>query len=226
MRTQTILKNQTIMKKLLTILFWILSVVFGYMIYKSVNAPIEFKKVKQERFTQVINRLKDIRNAQEAYKTVNNKFAKDFATLIEFVENGQYTLIQKRDSSYMKYNRSYGIDMLEEIQIIDTLGTVAIKDSLFKNSTRYRDLMKVPGAQGNETFHMEAKVIEKGGYRAPVFIASVKKNVVLYDQPKDLVAKENSHMSVEEINGDEITVGALNDVSLNGNWPPIYDKKN
>ena len=121
MRTQTILKNQTIMKKLLTILFWILSVVFGYMIYKSVNAPIEFKKVKQERFTQVINRLKDIRNAQEAYKTVNNKFAKDFATLIEFVENGQYTLIQKRDSSYMKYNRSYGIDMLEEIQIIDKI---------------------------------------------------------------------------------------------------------
>ena len=69
------------------------------MIYKSVNAPIEFKKVKQERFTQVINRLKDIRNAQEAYKTVNNKFAKDFATLIEFVENGQYTLIQKRTNN-------------------------------------------------------------------------------------------------------------------------------
>lgn len=214
------------MKKLLTILFWILSVVFGYMIYKSVNAPIEFKKAKQERFSQVINRLKDIRNAQEAYKTVNNKFAKDFTSLIEFVENGEYVIIQKRDSSYMKYNRAYGIDMLEEVQIIDTLGTVSVKDSLFKNSNRYKDLMKVPGAPNGETFKMEAKVIEKGGYRAPVFMASVKKSVVLADQPKELVDKENTHMSVEEINGDEIKVGSLNDVSLNGNWPPIYDKKN
>jgi len=62
-------------------------------------------------------------------------------------------------------------------------------------------------------------------YKAPVFEAKVKKDVILYDQPKDLMARENAHISVEEVNGSEIRVGSLTDVSTNGNWPPIYDKK-
>lgn len=85
--------------------------------------------------------------------------------------------------------------------------------------------MKVPFGQNGEEFKLEAKVIEKGGYRAPVFLVSVEKNVVLYDQPEDLVAKENAALSVEQINGTAIKVGSLDDVSTSGNWPPIYDKK-
>jgi len=213
------------MKKLITLALWILAMVFGYQIYKSVNAPIEFKKVKQERFQAIVNSLKDIRNSQEAYKTVNNKFAANFDELVNFVENGNFILIQKRDSSYMKFNRAYGIDMLEEVQIIDTLGTVAVKDSIFKNSNRYKTMMNVPFAKNGDKFKMESKIILKGGYKAAVFRAYIEKNTVLYDQPEDLVAKENSAVSVEEINGSIIQVGSINDVSLNGNWPPIYDKK-
>jgi hypothetical protein len=213
------------MKKLITLALWILAMVFGYQIYKSVNAPIEFKKVKQERFQAIVNSLKDIRNSQEAYKTVNNKFAANFDELVNFVEHGNFILIQKRDSSYMKFNRAYGIDMLEEVQIIDTLGTVAVKDSIFKNSNRYKTMMNVPFAKNGEKFKMESKIILKGGYKAAVFRAYIEKNTVLYDQPEDLVAKENSAVSVEEINGSIIQVGSINDVSLNGNWPPIYDKK-
>lgn len=213
------------MKKLITLALWVLAAVFGYQIYKSVNAPIEFKKVKQERFQAIVYSLKDIRNSQEAYKTVNNKFAANFKDLVEFVDKGNFILIQKRDSSYMKFNRAYGIDMLEEVQIIDTLGTVSVKDSIFKNSSRYKTMMNVPNAKNGEKFKMEAKIILKGGYKAPVFRAYVEKNVVLYDQPADLVEKENSAVSVEEINGNIIQVGSINDVSLNGNWPPIYDKK-
>jgi len=72
---------------------------------------------------------------------------------------------------------------------------------------------------------MKANIIEKSGYKAPVFKAWVKKNVLLYDQPKDLLSKENAEKSVEQVNGDEISVGSLDEVSTSGNWPPIYDKK-
>ena len=41
--------------------------------------------------------------------------------LIKFIDTAQYTLIQKRDSSYMKYDRVYRIDMLKEVVVIDTL---------------------------------------------------------------------------------------------------------
>ena len=213
------------MKTILQIVLWIACIVLGYLIYRSVTGPIEFKKVKQERFSKVISVMKDIRNSQEAYKTVNGKFANDFNSLISFVDTGKYTITQQRDSSYMEFDKTYGIDLLKEVTIIDTLGFVSVKDSLFKGDDRYKSMMSVPYAQGGEKFEMKADIIEKSGYKAPVFEVKVKKDIILYDQPKDLRTRENAQISVEEVNGSEIKVGSLTEVSTNGNWPPIYDKK-
>lgn len=212
-------------KPVLVILFGILSIFLGFKIYDSINAPIEFNKVRNERFAKVINKLKDIRDSQEAYKTVNGKYANDFESLIKFIDTGNYTITTQRDSSFMRYDRVYQIEMQQDTVIIDTLGTVKVKDSLFGADDRYKTMMNVPYAQNDEKFEMKADIIDKSGYKAPVFEAKVKKNVVLYDQPQDLVEKENSYQSVEEVNGTEIKVGSLTDVSTNGNWPPVYDRK-
>ncbi len=214
------------MKTILQIFLWLVSIGLAFMIYKSVNGPIEFKKVKQERFAQVIANLKDIRNSQEAYKTVNGRYAKDFKALVSFVDTGKYIITQQRDSSYMQYDRNFGIDMLKEVKIIDTLGFVSVKDSLFKNDTRYKTMMNVPYAKNNEQFEMSAGIIEKGNYKAPVFEVKVSKDVVLHDQPKDLLAKENTQVNVDEVNGNVIKVGSMTEVSTSGNWPSIYDKRN
>jgi hypothetical protein len=213
------------MKTVLKLGLWVLSIVFAYLIYLSVNAPIEFKKIKQERFAEVISVMKDIRNSQEAYKTVKGEFAKDFNSLIQFIDTARYTITQQRDSSFYEFNKVYKIDMLKEIKIVDTLGFISIKDSLFKKDTRYKNMMNVPFGQNGEQFKMEAKVIRKNDYRVPVFRISVDKTVILYDQAADLMATENSQINVEEVNGPQIIVGSLEDVSSNGNWPPIYDKK-
>ncbi|MFS4417638.1 hypothetical protein [Maribacter sp. 2307ULW6-5] len=212
------------MKTIIQIVLWIACIVLGYLIYDSVTGPIEFKKVKQERFQKVVSKLKDIRNAQEAYKTVNGKYANDFNSLVKFVDTGKYVITQQRDSSFMQFDETYQIDMLQEVKIIDTLGFVSVRDSLFKNDTRYKSLMDVPGAPG-ETFEMKADFVEKSGYRAPVFEVKVAKEKILTDQPADLVARENAQISVEEVNGKYIKVGSLENVSTSGNWPPIYDKK-
>ncbi len=213
------------MKIAAQILLWIICIVLGYLIYQSVTGPIEFDKVKKERYAEVINRLKDIRNAQEAYKSVNNRYANDFQSLITFVDTGEYVITTQRDSSYMEFDPVYQIDLLKEVKIIDTLGYVSVKDSLFGASDRYKDMMKVPYASGNETFTMKAEFLEQSGYRAPVFEAKVAKSVILSDQPEDLLSRENAQVSVEEVNGNEIRVGSLSKVSTSGNWPPIYDKK-
>ena len=213
-------------KPILVIAFGLLSIFLGYKIYQSINAPIEFNKVRKERFSHVIAKLKDIRDAEEAYKTVNGKYAGSFESLIKFIDTGNYTITTQRDSSYMRFDKAYGIELQQDTVIIDTLGMVKIKDSLFKGSDRYKSMMDVPYAQNGEKFELKADIIDKSGYKAPVFEAKVKKDVVLYDQPKDLVDREKAHQSVEEVNGDEIKVGSLTDVSTNGNWPPIYDRKN
>ncbi|WP_424001531.1 hypothetical protein [Maribacter sp. IgM3_T14_3] len=213
------------MKTIIQILLWIGCIAFAYLIYNSITGPIKFKEVKEERFSQVVAKLKDIRNSQEAYKTVNGKYANDFNSLIRFIDTGKYVITQQRDSSYMEFDKEFGIDLLKEVKIIDTLGTVSVKDSLFKTDNRYKTLMDVPTAVNGEKFTMKAAFVEKSGYKAPVFEAKVDKDVVLYDQPKDLLAREKAALSVEEVNGPSIYVGSLVDVSTSGNWPPIYDKK-
>ncbi|WP_417445050.1 hypothetical protein [Joostella sp.] len=213
------------MKTVIQIALWLVSIFFGYQIYVSVMEPIKFDKVKKERYTAVINKLKDIRDAQEAHRTVTGKFAKDFPSLIKFIDTAQFTLTQQRDSSYMEYDKTYRIDMEREVKIIDTLGFVAVKDSLFKGTDAYKNIASVPYAQNNEKFTMDAKTINTNGFVAPVFEVKVDKSVLLYDQPEDLVAKEKSAISVEEVNGPIIKVGSLDEVSTSANWPPYYDTK-
>tara|TARA_B100000767_G_scaffold275488_1_gene312739 strand:- start:1327 stop:1974 length:648 start_codon:yes stop_codon:yes gene_type:complete len=211
------------MKIAIQALLWVLILFFSYKIYDSINGPINFNKVKNERYADVISRMKEIRKAQIAHKDVKGFYANNFDSLVSFVDNGIFTLIQKRDSSYLEYDRTYRIDMLREVIVVDTLGFIPVKDSLFKNSTDYAEMSKVPVGGSDATFSIKADVIDKNGYKVPVFEVKIAKSVVLYDQNEDLLKQENETISVDGVNGPDIILGSLTDVSENGNWPSIFD---
>ena len=213
-------------KRALELFLWVLSIFFASQIYSSINGPIKFNQVKNERYTKVINRLKDIRTAQIAHKDVNGFYANNFDSLVNFIDNGIFTVIEKRDSSYLEYNRTYRIDMLKEIEIVDTLGFVSVKDSLFGNNESYKMMAKVPINGTDSEFSIKADIIDKNGYQVPVFEVKVRKDIVLFDQNKDLLDQENKVISVDGVNGPEIILGSMTDVSTSGNWPTIFDAKN
>ena len=213
------------MKLAIQAVLWILCVVFSYQIYDSINGPINFNETKNKRYAEVIDRMKEIRKAQIAHKDVKGFYANNFDSLVSFIETGIFTLIEKRDSSFMEYDRTYRIDMLREVIVIDTLGFVSVKDSLFKDDS-YKMLRKVPVEGIDAEFSIKANVINKNGYRVPVFEVKVAKNIVLHDQDKDLLKQENETISVDGVNGPEIILGSLSEVSTNGNWPTIFDAGN
>ena len=218
--------NEMNKKRALFFFLWCLSIFFASQIYSSINGPIKFNKVKNERYTQVINRLKDIRNAQIAHKDVTGFYANNFDSLVSFVDNGIFTLIEKRDSSYLEYNRLYRIDMLKEVEIVDTLGFVSVKDSLFGQNESYKMMAKVPIQGTDSEFSIKADIIDKNGYQVPVFEVKVTKDIVLFDQNKDLLDQENKVISVDGVNGREIILGSMSEVSTSGNWPTFFDAKN
>jgi len=214
------------MKIGIQIVLWVASIFFVYKIYDSINGPIKFNEEKNVRYAKVINRLKDIRTAQIAHRDVKGVFSNNFDSLIKFIDEGQFTLIEKRDSSFLEYDRTYRIDMLREIIVIDTLGTVPVKDSLFGTSLSYKNMAFIPiEGVDDQKFEIAAKVIDKNGYKVPVFEVKVKKNVILFDQNKDLIKQENETIAVDGVNGPEIILGSLSNVSTNGNWPTIFDAK-
>ena len=213
------------MKLAIQAVLWVLCAVLSYQIYDSINGPINFNKTKNERYALVINRLKTIRTAQIAHKDVKGFYADNFDSLVSFVETGIFTLIEKRDSSYLEYDRTYRIDMLCEVVVIDTLGTVPVLDSLFKNDESYKMMSQVPVDGVDAKFSLKADIINKNGYRVPVFEVKVAKDIILHDQNKDLLKQENETVSVDGVNGKEIILGSMSEVSTNGNWPTIFDAK-
>ena len=213
------------MKIAIQAILWVLCAVFSYQIYDSINGPISFNKTKNERYAQVINRLKTIRKAQIAHKDVKGFYANNFDSLVSFVENGIFTLVEKRDSSYLEYDRTYRIDMLREVVVVDTLGFVPVLDSLFKNDNSYKIMSQVPVEGVDAEFGLKADIISKNGYRVPVFEVKVAKKIVLHDQNEDLLKQENETVSVDGVNGAEIILGSMTEVSTNGNWPTIFDAK-
>ncbi len=212
----------------LNLLLFGLAVYFGYKIYDSITAPVTFNKIKKERYAKVIDRLKDIRDSEIAMRSITGDYTASFDSLIKFVDTAKFAITQQRDSVYKEFDNFTKIWQEKETVVIDTLGFVPVKDSLFKGSDRYKEMMwvPIPGREHQVKFKLEKGYVKKGELKMPVFKASVQKKDILYDQPKDLVAQELQIISTEEVNGPEIFVGSLEDVSTSGNWPKLYDIKN
>jgi hypothetical protein len=212
-------------KPILSVVLWVLIAFLAYQTYLSIYTPVIFNQEKNKRYAIVIKNLKDIRDAQLAYKQVKGSFTDSYDDLVKFIETGQFTIIQRRDSSVVdaEANKRFGLStMMKDIVVIDTLGFVPVKDSLFKTSTRYKTMMNVPVGKEGEKFVLKAGFIEQNDIKIPVFEASVKKNIILFDQDKDMVIQENQVVSVDGVNGDALKVGSMNEVNTNGNWPKTY----
>ncbi|MFH4966472.1 hypothetical protein V8G69_15830 [Gaetbulibacter sp. M235] len=212
-------------KPFLIIALWILIGFLGYKTYMSIYEPIKFNEVKNKRYAEVIKNLIDIRDSQLAYRQVNGKFADNFDNLVKFIDTAKFTITQRRDTSIVDVEatkRFGGVITTKSIVLIDTLGFVPVKDSLFKKSIRYKTMMNVPVGQEGAKFELKAGVLEQNDVKIPVFEASVKKDVILFDQNRDLVIQENQVVSVDGVNGDALKVGSMDEVKTNGNWPKTY----
>ena len=68
--------------------------VLVWVLYSSIREPIKFKAVKELRDDAVIAKLKDIRKAQDAYRSITGKFAADFDSLSYVLKHGKFKIIQ------------------------------------------------------------------------------------------------------------------------------------
>ena len=213
------------MKVIIQIVLWIAIVVLVYLNYKSIYGPVEFNKAKEKRYEQVIKKMDRIRKAQLAHREVTGKFTSTFDSLTKFIDTAEFTLTQRRDTSYLdkEYLKTYGVDKMVEDVVIDTLGKVFVKDSLFKNYD-YSKLEIVPTTE-NEKFEMGAGYVNVNNNKVPVFEAKVNKSIVLDGLDPELIIQEKQVIAVDGVNGAFIRVGSLDEVNTSGNWPINYGKQ-
>jgi len=216
-------------KKYLQMGLWVFIALFSYLLYSSISNVIKFDEVKNYRYQSVIKNLKDIRDSQLAHRTIYGHFENNWDSLVKFVENDSFTITQRRDSSIIdrELTKRYGgVKTYKDIIIVDTLGFVSVKDSLFGVDNRFQKMMYVPFSKtGAVKFQLKAGFLNQNGIDIPVFESKVMKKVVLHDQNSDLIFKENQVKSVDGVNGPSLKIGSMDEVNTNGNWPKNYTKE-
>ncbi|MBO6880067.1 hypothetical protein [Winogradskyella sp.] len=205
------------LKPVINIVLWALIIFLGYLTFMSVYEEIKFNKLKVKRYAVVIDRLVDIRDTQLAYKEVNGEYAGDFNKLIDFVENGQVPITQRRDTLVLDEEKTRafgGVETMKTITLIDTLSYYTVRDSIFKGNNRYKNMADVGVGKPGAKFKLEAGKIDD----IPVFEASVDKAIVLYDQEKYLIEKEKQAVSIAGVKGETVKIGSMEEVNTSGNW--------
>ena len=195
------------MEKGIRIGLWILVIVLGYSLYSVIMNPIRFSKENNRRSADVIQRLKEVRKAQIAFKEVNNFYASSFDELIPLLDTGVFTIVQRRDEELKFYNKVYREYQLKDTTYIDTLGFASIKDSVFGSEFNLEKLRFIPHTDGSE-LQLRANKIKSGSLTVQVLEAKATKEEYLKGLDKDLIKNT----------AKDLQVGSMTSAKINGNW--------
>ena len=212
------------MKKIFQILLFIAIIALAYLSYQSINKPLEFGKIKTQRYEKIIDQLKDIRKAQGAYKEVNGKYTGSFDTLISFIKTDSMPLI-KSIGSLTDEQVEAGMTEKEAVKkgfiTRDTIKISAL-DTIFGKEYAIENLKYVPFTKGQHEFKLGAGVFITGSQvKVQVFEARVS-NMVIFEDIFEEYSEE-----IKEENGNRIRlnkypglmVGSLEEANNNaGNW--------
>jgi hypothetical protein len=199
------------MKTVYQILLLVIIVILSYFVVESIMNPIRFNKDKDKRYAKTINRLKDIRTAQLAYRSEYNKFTGSFDTLINFVKFDSFRVVRQIGSMDDSIAVAKGLVKRDTVKL-------SVLDSLFKRGYPVDSLRYVPYSGGAQ-FEMGAGELQTGsGLKIKVFEAKVHNNLLLNGLDRQLVINLNDlRKKLERYPG--LQVGSLTEATNNaGNW--------
>ena len=208
------------MKKVIQIVLAILIVVLAYLLWESIQAPIRFNKAKDQRYAATIQRLKDIRTAQLAYKDEYGKFTASFDTLINFVKYDSMKLVKAEGSisdELLAQGWTEEIAVREGLIKRDTI-KIPIIDTLFNRTDFNADLLwNVPFTE-NDTFEMATANLSVSKLNVNVFEAKVHNDILLHGLERQEVVNLNDRMKNAN-NFPGVKVGDIVEPNNNaGNW--------
>jgi hypothetical protein len=200
------------MKTVIHIFLAVAIVVLGYMLVDSIRQPIRFQHEQRARYNRTIDRLKDIRRAQLAYRSMYGEFTGSFDTLINFIKSDSFRVV-------MAIGFEDDDAEVASAQIIRDTIRVSVRDSLFPAHYIIDSLRYVPYTGGREEFFLGAgEVMTGSGLSVKVFEARVHNDVLLRGLDRQLVINMND----ERVKRDQfpgLRVGSLTETTNNaGNW--------
>ena len=209
------------MKTVLQILLAVVAIGLAYLVVRSVQHPIEFNKAKDTRYDATIERLKDIRKAEIAFKDVHGNFTGSWDTLINFIMYDSVVNVRKigeLTDSMMEANINEKKAISLGLIIRDTVRE-SVLGTIFSKNFDANELKYVPVPGDLSEFHLGATTILTGsGISVPVFEAKAHNNVILRGLDEQLVINLNEQARTND-KYPGLKVGSLTETINNaGNW--------
>lgn len=198
-------------------------IILTVFIFRSIMRPEKFRILAAERQDVVVERMKDVRTAQIAFKGVYGKYANDFDTLIDFLKNGKVPIVAKigvvPDSLTETQAIKAGLVKRDTV-LVDAL-TEVFKD---KPNINIEELQYIPFTNKGK-FEMQSDIIVRGNIKVPVFIVIAPKEAYLGGIDNDLKGSINSILFSElekqflkQDKYKDLIMGSLDDPTTDGNW--------
>lgn len=213
------------MKKLIIQIVLAAVIVFlGYQCYESIMVPQRFENIKKQRYDRIIQKLKDIRTAQEAYRTEKGKYTASFDTLINFIKYDSVKIIRSI-GQLTDEQAEAGMTEAEAVKkgfIIREIIKVNALENIFGKDYPIDNLRYVPFTNKKYEFKMGTNVIKTdSGIEVPVFEARIS-NMEIFENLDpiyhDYILQDNGErLRLNKYPG--LKVGDLNEANNNvGNW--------
>lgn len=200
------------MKKLaLQIVLVILIVAMGAWLYNIIAIPMKFQDEKKVRQTVIVQKLKDIRVAQRAFKTANQRYAPTFDSLIAFIKHDSLVFERAIGSEDDSLAVAKGLVKREKFK-------VAALDTLPFSKNLNIDKLAILPFSGGKEFIMGAANLEASGVRVPVFEARAPYAYYLADlDQQELINLIDDCKTLDKYVG--LKVGSLTEATNDaGNW--------
>ena len=231
--------NKTL-KVIVEILLALAAVGCVYGIYRSIMKPVNFNKEKARRSEVAVQRLKDIRTLQVAYKGVNNRYASTIDSLKLFYTTGKMDItmqVGSKDDSlawenterlkkqYKKLSKDELNEKFLELykqgeKLVFSISTpIAVKDTLFHNRPDFCiDSLSYIPFSGKKPVEMESAIKTVSGVQVPLFEARMPWRAILTGMDKQLCI--NLDAECEDLGHYKgLQVGSITAPNNNaGNW--------
>ena len=201
-------------EKYIKIILWPLILLLSVLVINSINSEIKFQKYAKIRVDHNVQKLKDLRFLQVAYKKVKKQYADNFDSLNSFYFNDSMFIIKAEGETPDSLTDSEALKM--GIISRDT-SYAAVRNILFddiymktRNNNYPLDVNSMSNIPfTNKEYDIDAGVINKGNVKVQVFEISAPYKYVLSG-----LNAENKKYDLNKL----LKVGSMDEASLNGNW--------
>lgn len=227
--------NKTV-KIIVEVVLFLACIGLVFAIYSSIMKPVNFNKQKDYREGIAIQRLKDIRTLQVAYKSVNGKFVSTVDSLIDFYKKGDMKIVMQigseDDSLAMVHTNAvkkgkkltgkdlYNLYLAGDKKLVFSVESkIPVRDTLFRGRTDFNaDSLKYIPFSGKTPVEMEAVVRMVSGVPVPLFEARMPYKAFLNDlNPQLRINLDAERRDQNKYEG--LQVGSVTAPNNNaGNW--------